>query len=199
MAPVARRLRRAAARLAGEGLSLQDMARAHGPEAPGTLLLLMAAPCLLPVPGVGTVLGLGMAALAYGLWRGQAGNWLPRRVAGLVLSQQWTRRVLMFLVTTYLVAGRYARPRLTGVVASPDRSWFAATVAAMALLIVLPIPFGNVLPAVAMMLMGVALVFRDGLAMILGLATAALAVTVTSVLVFLAWDIGSGWLARVAA
>ncbi len=196
MAPVARRLRRAAARLQGEGLSLQDMARAHGPEAPGTLLLLMAAPCLLPVPGVGTVLGLGMAALAFGLWRGQAGHWLPRRVAGLVLSQQWTRRVLMFLVTTYLVAGRYARPRLTGVVAAPGRSWFAGTVAAMALLIVLPIPFGNVLPAVAMMLMGVALVFRDGLAMILGLATAALAVTTTGALVWLAWDLGSGWLAR---
>ncbi len=195
MAPVARRLRRAAARLQGEGLSLQDMARAHGPEAPGTLLLLMAAPCLLPVPGVGTVLGLGMAALAFGLWRGQAGHWLPRRVAGLVLSQQWTRRVLMFLVTTYLVAGRYARPRLTGVVAAPGRSWFAGTVAAMALLIVLPIPFGNVLPAVAMMLMGVALVFRDGLAMILGLATAALAVTTTGALVWLAWDLGSGWLA----
>lgn len=198
MAPVARRLRRAAASLAGEGLSLQEMARAHGPEAPGTLLLLMAAPCMLPVPGVGTVLGLGMAALAYGLWRGQAGNWLPRRVAGLVLSQQWTRRVLMFLVTTYLIAGRYARPRLTGVVASPDRTWFAATVAAMALLIVLPIPFGNVLPAVAMMLMGVALVFRDGLAMILGLATAALAVTATGVLVLLAWNVGSDWLSRLA-
>ena len=78
MAPVARRLRRAAACLPGQGLSIQDMARAHGPEAPGTLLLLMAAPCLLPVPGVGTVLGLGLAALAFSLWRGQADNYLPR-------------------------------------------------------------------------------------------------------------------------
>ena len=199
MAPVARRLRRAAAALPGQGLSLQDMARAHGPEAPGTLLLLMAAPCLLPVPGVGTVLGLGLAALAWSLWRGEADNCLPRRVAGLELSEQWSRRVLMFLVTTYLVAGRYSRARLTGLVAPPDRFWVAGTIAAMAALIVLPIPFGNVLPAVATMLMGVAFVFRDGLAMVLGLATAAIAVTVTGLLALLAWDLGSHWLVQAAA
>ena len=198
MAPVARRLRRAAACLPGQGLSIQDMARAHGPEAPGTLLLLMAAPCLLPVPGVGTVLGLGLAALAFSLWRGQADNYLPRRVAGLALSEQWSRRVLMFLVTTYLMAGRYSRARLPRVVAPPDRFWVAGTIAAMAALIVLPIPFGNVLPAVATMLMGVAFVFRDGLAMILGLATAALAVTVTSLLAVLAWGLGSHWLVQAA-
>ena len=41
---------------------MRALAQAHGPEAHGTLLLLLAMPCLLPVPGVGTVLGMGMAA-----------------------------------------------------------------------------------------------------------------------------------------
>lgn len=39
---------------------MQALAQAHGPAAHGTWLLLMAATCLLPVPGVGTVLGLGL-------------------------------------------------------------------------------------------------------------------------------------------
>jgi hypothetical protein len=51
---------------------MQTLAQAHGPAAHGTWLLLMAVPCLLPVPGVGTVLGLGMAALAAAMWRGQS-------------------------------------------------------------------------------------------------------------------------------
>ena len=51
---------------------MRAMAQAPGPEAHGTLLLLLAMPCLLPVPGVGTVLGLGMAALAAAIWRGLA-------------------------------------------------------------------------------------------------------------------------------
>jgi len=47
------------ARRAGVDADAGASQRAHG-----TLLLLMAVPCLLPVPGVGTVLGLGTAALA---------------------------------------------------------------------------------------------------------------------------------------
>lgn len=175
-------------------MSIEAMARVHGPEAPGTLLLLLAVPCLLPVPGVGTVLGLGLAALACALWRGRAERWLPRQVAHLELSAPWSRRVLMFLVTTYLLAGRYARARWSGLVATPDRPWVAATLALMAMLIVLPIPFGNVLPAVASMLIGVALVFRDGLAMVLGLVMALLAVSFAVLLLILAWDLGGPWL-----
>ena len=43
---------------------MRAMAQAHGPEAHGTLLLRRVMPCLLPVSGVGTVLGLGVSALA---------------------------------------------------------------------------------------------------------------------------------------
>ena len=72
--PIVQRLRDAAATMQEERVSMQAMARAHGPEAHGTLLLLMAMPCLLPVPGVGTVLWLGMAALAVAMWRGHHGQ-----------------------------------------------------------------------------------------------------------------------------
>jgi Exopolysaccharide synthesis, ExoD len=58
--PIVRRLRDAAAAIRDERVSMQAMVQAHGPEAHGTLLLLLAMPCLLPVPGVGTVLGLGL-------------------------------------------------------------------------------------------------------------------------------------------
>lgn len=175
---------------------MRAMAQAHGAEAPGTLLLLMAAPCLLPVPGVGTVLGLGLAALAFAMWRGQAGGCLPQRVAEFELSREWAHRVLLFLVSTYLLAGRYARARLSHLAAARSRSWSVFAIGLMAVIVVLPIPFGNVLPAIAIMLMGVGLVFRDGLAMLLGLATAGLALSVTTALVVLAWDLGGGWISQ---
>ena len=59
-APIVQRLRETAASLTEERVSMQTLAHAHGTAAHGTLLLLMAGPCLLPVPGVGTVLGLFM-------------------------------------------------------------------------------------------------------------------------------------------
>lgn len=191
---IVQRLREAAATLPAERVSLQTLAHAHGPAAHGTWLLLMAVPCLLPVPGVGTVLGLGMVALAVAMWRGQSAVCLPRRVAELELSSHWAQRVLGMLAFSYDVAGRVARARLSHLALAEGRSWTAAAIGLMALIVVMPIPFGNVLPAVALMLIGLGLVFRDGVAVVLGLAMAALAMCVTAGVMLMAWAWGLEWL-----
>lgn len=66
----------------------------------------------------------------------------------------------------------------------------------MAIIVVLPIPFGNVLPALAMMLIGLGLVFRDGMAILLGFTTAGLALLLTSALVAMVWLWGGEWALR---
>ena len=195
-APIVQRLRDAAAALPAERVSMQALAQSHGPAAHGTLLLLMAAPCLLPVPGVGMVLGLGMAALAAAMWRGQCAECLPRRVADLELSRPWAQRVLGLLASTYSMAGRFARERLSHLASVGRRSWTAATVGLMAIIVVLPIPFGNLLPALAILFIGLGLVFRDGVAVLLGLTTAGLALFVTAGLTLMAWVWGSEWVMR---
>lgn len=195
-APIVQRLREAAATLPAERVSMQTMAQAHGPAAHGTMLLLMAVPCLLPVPGVGTVLGLGMAALAATMWRGHSSACLPRQVAELELSRHSAQRVLDMLASAYAMAGRCARARLSHLASAGRRSWTAAAVGLMAVIVLLPIPFGNVLPALAMMLIGLGLVFRDGVAVVLGLATAGLALFVTAGLMLMAWVWGSEWIMR---
>lgn len=194
--PIVQRLRETAAALPAERVSMQALAQAHGPAAHGTLLLLMAVPCLLPVPGVGTVLGLGMAALAAAMWRGHPSACLPGRVAELELSRHWAQRVLGMLASAYSIAGRYAKARLSHLASADRRSWTAAAIGLMAVIVVLPIPFGNLLPALAMMLIGLGLVFRDGVAVLLGLAMAGLALFVTAGLMLMTWIWGSEWITR---
>ena len=191
--PIVQRLREAAAALPDAPVSMRALERAHGPEAHGTLLLLMAAPCLLPVPGVGTVLGLGMAALALAMWRGQAAACLPRRVARLEMSRPWAQRVLGLLASAYALAGRHARARWSHLATAGKRSWAAAAVMLMALIVVLPIPLGNLLPALALTLIGLGWVFRDGVVVVLGLVTAGLALLATAGLMWMAWAWGSEW------
>jgi len=195
-APIVQRLRETAAALSEERVSMQTLAQAHGTAAHGTLLLLMAGPCLLPVPGVGTVLGFGMAALAAAMWQGHPSACLPRRVAELELSRHWAQRVLGMLASAYAMAGRFARARLSHLASAGRRSWTAAAIGVMAFIVVLPIPFGNLLPALAMMLIGLGLIFRDGIAVVLGLVTAGLALFVTTGLMLMAWISGSEWIMR---
>jgi hypothetical protein len=192
--PIVQRLRQAAAALRDERVSMRDMAHAHGPDAHGTLILLLAMPCLLPVPGVGTVLGLGGAALAVAMWRGHGTPRLPQRVAELELPRHWAHRVLMGLASAYAFAGRHAKARWNPLATPGQRSVVAAVVGVMAFIIVMPIPFGNVLPAVALSFIGLGLVFRDGVAVLLGLLIAGLAIVATVGLFLLAWVWGSEWI-----
>ncbi|MDC8774055.1 exopolysaccharide biosynthesis protein [Roseateles albus] len=171
------RLRQAAADLPAEGTSLQHLAAAHGPAAQGTLLILLAAPCLMPLPGVGSVLGFGLLAMAMAFWRGAsaASAALPQRVGEFGLSRLWATRVLHMLARFYAHSGRLTRQRLTHLTDGALERCLSAKVGLMAALIILPIPMGNLFPALALMLLGVGLVARDGLAVLAGAAMAALA------------------------
>ncbi|EXU80268.1 hypothetical protein AX13_18425 [Comamonas aquatica DA1877] len=192
--PIVQRLRDAAAAIQEERVSMRAMAQAQGPEAHGTLLLLLAMPCLLPVPGVGAVLGLGMAALAVAMWRGHCAPFLPQRVAELELPRHWAQRVLVGLASAYVLAGRHARARLSHLAVSGRRSATALAVGLMAAIIVMPIPFGNLLPAVALVFIGLGLVFRDGVAVILGLLMSGVALVATTGVLLMAWVWGSEWI-----
>lgn len=162
---------------------MRALVQAHGLETHGTLILLLAAPCLLPVPGVSTLAGLGMAALAMAMWKGQTEPCLPPRVVELELPRHWAQRVLSTLASAYAQAGRHARARLGHLASVGRRSLVALAVGAMALLVGMPIPFGNVLPALALalalMLIGLWLVFRDGVAVVPGLLISAVAMAAT--------------------
>jgi hypothetical protein len=193
-ASTAQRLREASAALTAERVPLGDLLAAHGNAAHGTLLLFLAAPCVLPVPGVGSVLGLGIAAVALAMWRGQESLCLPSRVTRLEIPLHWAKRVLAFLATVHRVAGATSRSRLESIADTGQRTWIAATLGLMGVLITLPIPFGNILPAAAVTLFGLGTVFRDGAAALLGMAVAVVATLFPIALAAAAWAWGWDYL-----
>lgn len=103
------------------------------------------------------------------------------------MPQRWARRVLALLAHFYGLAHRLARQRLDPLAEPAPRSWLSAQVALMAVLIFLPIPLGNVLPALSLVLPGVGLAFRDGLAVLLSAALAACALLYTAALGVVVW------------
>lgn len=188
------RLRSAAAALEGERVALRQLAEAHGPAAQGTLLVLTALPCMLPIPGTGTVLGWGLVLLALAMLRGHDFTRLPEKVGNFQMPLPAARRTLNLAATFYGAASRLARERLSHLTGPGHRWWAALLVALMAVLIVLPIPFGNVLPSLAVILFGLGLAFRDGLAMLAGAVMSAAAVAFAVGLGAGAWALGSHFL-----
>ena len=154
-------------------VTLADLLALHGSDSPTVLLLVVAVLCVLPVYGVGTALSGVIAALAWQWWRmghrahsPQAGLQLPERVGRLALDERWSRRCLHGLAWLYDTAGRRLRPRWTALShARTGRGW-SLWIGLMALLIFLPLPFGNVLPSLSLVLLSLGWMFRDGLALL---------------------------------
>ena len=64
----------------------------------------------------------------------------------------------------------------------------------MAVLIALPIPFGNVLPGLAVLAIALGLAQRDDVAVLAGLVLAVLSVLTSVALIYGGWALISGWL-----
>ena len=181
----ASRLRTAAAALEGQTMSLQQLFRLHGRAGPGALLVVLSVPCMLPIPGAGVFMSMGMVMVAWMIWRYYPRLVMPRKVGRWKLSATMARRALHTLAWMYDQASRVMRVRMAWWLQPLHRIWLAPLVALLALVIFLPIPFGNVLPAAVLMLIGLGLVFEDGLAILIGVV---LGVTLLAVLIAL----GSG-------
>lgn len=184
---LASRLRTTAGELPPGPVPLAALAEAHGGAWQASLLVLLATPCLLPIPGVGSVLSLGLALLGLTLWLAPQAE-LPPRLASLQLPREGASRSLALLARFYDFSHRLTRPRLTGLAGPAARWWLAPMTLLMALLIFLPIPFGNLLPAVSLMLAGLALAARDGLLMLASMGVGAGALAASGALITLGWQ-----------
>jgi hypothetical protein len=189
----ARRLRGAAQTLQADVVPLRQLIDLQGKSAQGGLLTLLAVPCLIPSLGIGWVISLGFFAIGLVMLRGGRTVQLPDRLASLTLSRTTAQRLLQALARVYGMAQGLARPRLKGLTGSTARRWLSVKVFLMALIIFLPIPAGNTLPAISLLLLGPALVFRDGALVIASLVAAVVAVVGTAGLVAgLVWGTTQG-------
>lgn len=166
---LARRFHRAARQHEHNGvpLKLQDVLRLHGDASTPVILLIMATCCLMPVGGIGTVLSFAMVAVAWRWSRLRETTVLPERIAQVELNDRWARRILKGFSWVYLATSRWLKPRWVGLTHQTMRLWWAVWISLMAFLIFLPIPFGNVLPGMSLMLFSLAWMFRDGVVLML--------------------------------
>ena len=150
---------------AGLRLDLAELLRLHGDSSTAVVLLLMALLTVVPIAGAGTVLSLGILAIGWGWARGHDSMNLPSRLGALSLNERWTGRCLHGLAWVYEQANRWLRPRWSVWSHGATRWGWGAWIALMAAVIFLPLPLGNVLPSLSLILLSLGWMFRDGLAL----------------------------------
>lgn len=151
-------------------LTFDDLLRVHGESSGAVLLMLLSVVCVLPLAGTGTVMSLGIWAVAWS-WTRDRDLRLPARLGSVTLNERWSGRCLHGLAWIYEQSNRWLRPRWSLWSHERTRVWWAGWIALMGVVIFLPLPLGNVLPSLSLILLSLGWMFRDGVALMLSVAT----------------------------
>jgi hypothetical protein len=166
-----------------EAITVTEIVRILEGRARAALILLFAAPNVLPAPpGISSVLGLPLLYLTTQMMLGRM-PWLPKVIGnrGLPLS---TFASLVDRAQPILTrAERLLQPRWWVVVGPTGERVLGAVCLVLAVVLTLPVPLGNMLPALAICVIALGALERDGLWASIGvlIGVGALALTATVV------------------
>ncbi|MEN3952761.1 exopolysaccharide biosynthesis protein [Iodidimonas sp. SYSU 1G8] len=168
-----------------ERISIADIMARMDDRAYGALMFIFAMPNLLPTPpGTSLILGTPLLFLAAQLTIGMRVPWLPRIIGSRSLLLTDFAAIIARIAPLMERAERLMRPRLTLLATRPLDQIIGAACVVLAAILFLPIPLGNMLPALAICLFSLALLERDGAVALLGWLTAIVSVAVVSGVVY---------------
>jgi len=163
-------------------IAIADIRDAMGDRAFGALMFVFALPNAVPVsaPGVSTILGVPLLFLSLQLIAGLKAPWLPRFVVRRSIKRQSFARAMNVAVPWVRRAERLLKPRLGMITTGPFERVIGLVCAVLALVLMLPIPFANMTPAVAICILALALLEEDGVATLVGFTAAGVALSIAS-------------------
>ncbi len=136
-------------------------------------MLLMAIPALpLPTGGVTHIFELIVMLLALEMIAGRSTIWLPKRFSRAKLPDKFWTKTLPVLVRLINKFERFSRPRLSGLLSAPlAQRLVGIIVLGFAICAFLAPPFSwlDTLPSLGIVIISLALIFEDTLALIAGL------------------------------
>ncbi len=163
----------------GPDLSVAELVHALSGRGLAPVVMMMGILNILTIiPGSSTIMGLPLIFLGISLVSGAKKLWLPRRFRDHRFQRAMLLRVLDRALPHVRRFERLAHPRYWPGPATEGIFYriYGAVVLILGLCVALPIPFGNTMPALAIVVLSLGFVARDGLWILGGLFMTTLAI-----------------------
>lgn len=159
-------------------IAVGDLLTVLRDRALAAMLLVFALPNIVPAPpGLSALLGAPLLFLAAQLAFGRP-PWLPRLIAERSMARTHFASLVGRAAPWLARAERLLRPRLEVLARPPLEHAIGFVCLLLALILFLPIPLGNMLPALSICLLALGILERDGVWVLAGLFTAIVSVAV---------------------
>lgn len=150
-------------------LTLDEVVEAFGDRGIGALILVLSLMALFPwPPGGKAVFAAPIILLAVELATQRNEVWLPRWLLKASLNRSTYRKATSRLIRPIRFVENLTRPRLTVFTGPISEMIMGVVCVILALIMALPIPFGDMLPGLALIFFALGIMQKDGAAVLLG-------------------------------
>jgi hypothetical protein len=184
-----------------ERLSFTELAAQLHSRAWGGLLFIFAAINVLPLPpGTSVFFAIPLMIVSAQMVLGRSSPWFPGRIDRRGVKKTELERLIAKITGLEARIERVLKPRLAGLTAPTATRLIGVVCFLLAILAAIPIPLFHMAPAAAILLFGLALIYRDGVLVIAAAIAALLSLAVNALLVgsgvaFLSYA-ASWWVSR---
>lgn len=198
--PLSQRLQQIAEQSGPERISLSELAQQLHSRVWGGLLVILAAINVIPLPpGTNTILAIPLVLVSAQMAFGRASPWFPARIDRRGVTKAELQQLISKIGGFEKRVERVFKPRLGRLTAPAATRAIGTVCMVLSLVAGLPILMIHNAPAVAILLFGFALIYRDGVLVILGTVAAVLAILFDAALVI--WGVAAvkfaiAWLHR---
>jgi len=167
-----------------ERLSFTELAAQLHSRACGGLLFIFAAINVLPLPpGTSVFFAIPLMIVSAQMVLGRSSPWFPGRIDRRGVKKTELERLIAKITGLEARIERVLKPRLAGLTAPTATRLIGVVCFLLAILAAIPIPLFHMAPAAAILLFGLALIYRDGVLVIAAAIAALLSLAVNALLV----------------
>jgi hypothetical protein len=182
--PLSQRLAQIIAEDGPDRLSFSGLAEHLHARAWGGLLLIFAAINMLPLPpGTSAFFALPILIISAQMVFGRASPWFPKRIDRRGVTKQELGRLVGKIEWLELRVERIFKPRLARLTSPTATRVIGIVCFLLALIAAIPVPLFHVAPAAAILLFGLALIYRDGALVIAAAVASVLAVAADALII----------------
>jgi len=197
---LSQRLAEIAAQPGSDRLSFTELAAELHARAWGGLLFIFAGINVLPLPpGTSAFFALPILIVSTQMVFGRSSPWFPARLNRRGVKKQELQRLISKIEWLELRVERIFKPRLAALTGPGATRLIGLVSFLLALVAAIPVPLFHVAPAAAILLFGLALIYRDGVLVIVAAIAAVLSIVVDALIIgsgVAALSYAASWLHR---
>ena len=196
--PLSERLAQIAAEIGSDRLTFSELAAKLHARAWGGLLFIFAAINVLPLPpGTSAFFALPILIISAQMVFGRTSPWFPALIDRRGVKKQELERLISKMGWLEARVERVFKPRLPSLTGPTATRIIGLACFLLALVAAIPVPLFHIAPAGAVVLFGLALIYRDGALVIVAAAAGVLSLVIDALIIgsgVVALTYASSWL-----